>query len=334
MSKRKRNVVGAERPRVLVLGGVGGASRPVAWAGAQPLNGDAYGGDRSVSMIDGVDGVVLTGGGDVSPELYGQSRHARLYGTSDDRDVTEILVLEAALGRGIPVLGICRGMQIINVTFGGSLHQHIDDLETTHGFHNGGDHRVIPAEGSRLDDAFGGVEQWVTSLHHQAVDRIAEGFVATGWALDDTVEAMEAVDAWIVGVQFHPEMRGDTASQAIFNRFVAAVAKTAGKPIPAQTPKTWRTSEFQPARERRTASVPAPKPARNTRRTAAASRRTEDVVTRWRCFRCGCPDFDERADYLDHMILLHDVDLEAELDNAEVFAPATSSNVIPMRSRR
>lgn len=317
---------------VLVLGN---ATRSLGIAGANATTMAPTAGDRAVRAVAKVDAVLLCGGGDISANLYGADPHPNHYGYNEQRDLTEVLVLEAAVKRGIPVLGICRGHQMLNVAFGGTLHQNIPDLETTHEFHGGGhEHRVRPAKGSRLSAAWKGDTEWVTSYHHQAVDAVAPGFVATGWALDGTVEAIESVDGWMMGVQFHPEMRYDDHSQAIFDRFVAAAAKVAGKPVPRrraflsspQTKTTGHSTAKATAKTKPHATGMAFKDdgpwkrerQRTSRVRVATDGRGGDVVTRYRCFRCNTPDFDLRADYVDHMGILHGVAL---VDALEAMVP-------------
>lgn len=311
-SAAKRKAKAPAKATVLVLGN---ATRSIHNAGGKTKVMSYTAGDAAVKAVANVDAVLLTGGGDISPNLYGAAPHPQAYGYNEQRDLTEVLVLEAAAKRGIPVMGICRGHQMLNVAFGGTLHQNIPDLDSTHEYHGGGhDHRVRAAEGSRLAGAWddGNGTEWVTSIHHQAIDRVADGFVATGWALDGTVEAIEAVDGWMMGVQFHPEMRADDHSQSIFDAFVAAAAKHAGKAAPTPLPRAFQNQAT---------GHPAAKPARQTKAHKAPAKGVSPwrgnnvgVTTRYRCFRCGTPDFDLRVDYTDHMFILHEVLLDSALD--------------------
>lgn len=301
-SKAKASTQPSRKPKVLVLGH---ADEPITDAGGQAVT--CYTGDtRAMDLVKHADAVLLTGGGDVDPSLYGQDRHPQNYGISEQRDLVELEVLKIAGARGIPVLGICRGAQIMNVAAGGTLYQNITDDPEVHQFHQGHDHRVRTAKGSRVGMALGGVDEadnlWVISIHHQAVATTAPGFVATAWGLDGTVEAIEAIDRWWVGVQFHPEMAAAPGNrmQQIFNRFVAEAARVAGLAAPkVKVPQTFTRRPELPAYQPAQVSTNRPRRPRLT---------GEPVLTRWRCFRCQI-DFDLREDHLDHMDILHGVKL-------------------------
>lgn len=239
-----------------------------------------------------VHGLLLLGGGDVNPNLYGAERDPKCYGIDDERDEAEWYALEEARTRGIPVLGICRGNQLMNVHAGGTLHQHIQRFEETHEFHQGHDARVVAVKGSRLAKAWGKREQWAVHIHHQAIKDLAPGYVASGFAHDGTIEAHEPVDGWELGVQFHPEMEADNhAHQRIFNRFVLAAARYAGLPDPVPAPP----------------KAPAIKDATSHGLGSPVSRfkGANAVELSWRCGQCQIR-FDKRNDYQDHMEYLHE----------------------------
>jgi putative glutamine amidotransferase len=175
------------------------------------------------------DGLLLAGGGDLEPSRYGAAGHPALDGVDPDRDELELALARAAVRLGMPVLGICRGMQLLSVAHGGTLVQHLPDLpglavhrtaakDARHGL------RVEP--GSRLAAALGGVEVEVLSDHHQALDRLGAGFRAVAWSPDGLVEAIEREQGWTVGVLWHPEStaRADPAQQALVRAFVAEAA--------------------------------------------------------------------------------------------------------------
>lgn len=174
--------------------------------------------------VEGVDALILTGGADLSPERYGAESHPETQGPRPDRDSWEIALLGAALDGDVPVLAICRGVQVLNVAFGGTLHQHIPDVVG----HDG--HRPSPAvlgttnvrlaPGTAVAGILGD-ELKVPCYHHQALDRLGAGVVAAGWADDGTVEAVElAGRRFALGVQWHPE---DGDDPRLFDALIAAV---------------------------------------------------------------------------------------------------------------
>jgi gamma-glutamyl-gamma-aminobutyrate hydrolase PuuD len=164
--------------------------------------------DGVEETLDALDGLILSGGADLDPAAYGASPH-RTTGAQVERDRAELALLTGALERDLPVLAICRGMQLLNVAQGGSLHQHLPDVvgheghrETRGAF---SEHAVRIAPGSRAAGILG-EESRIKSTHHQAPDRIGDGLEPVGWAEDGTVEALErARGAFAVGVLWHPE---------------------------------------------------------------------------------------------------------------------------------
>ena len=181
-------------------------------------------------LLATVDGLLLTGGGDVHPEEYDQQPSSRLLGVHRDRDRIELALTRGALSSSLPVLAICRGMQVLNVAAGGTLHQDIlagvpAALDHTHtGPRHRISHRVRLEPGSRLAEILspsGDVE--VNSLHHQALDVVARGLRVVGRAEDGVIEAVEGEgSSWIVGVQWHPESFSgvDDRFQPLFTAFV------------------------------------------------------------------------------------------------------------------
>ena len=183
---------------------------------------------ESAHAVDRVDAVLLSGGRDVAPDRYGADPHPATGVAHPDRDVAELAVLDRALELGLPVLGVCRGAQLLNVAFGGTLHQHLPDVvghdghNPTPGEFNDVDVRLDPA--GRVGSAVGPHVR-VRCHHHQAVDALAPNLVATGWAADGTVEAVEdAARPFVVGVQWHPEE--DAADIRLFAALLAAAART------------------------------------------------------------------------------------------------------------
>ena len=178
-------------------------------------------------VLRSVHGMVLPGGPDVDPARYGAAdRHPALYGVRAEHDAFEMALARAAVAADLPVLAICRGMQVLNVALGGSLHQHITDGETTvkHRFEM---HPVDLVPGCRAALAMGSTRPIGHSVHHQAVDAVAPGLVVTARADDGTVEAVELADRrWVVAVQWHPEDTAaiDTQQQALFDALVHAAS--------------------------------------------------------------------------------------------------------------
>jgi putative glutamine amidotransferase len=190
---------------------------------------------RIDEVIGALDGLVLSGGGDIDPARYGAERDPHCGPASADRDDAELALLDAALARRLPVLGICRGLQVLNVALGGSLHQHLPDLvgNDSHSPDPGGygAHEVSVAPGSRLaailnrTDLTDHLPVVVPTHHHQAIDRLATGLAATAWATDGTIEAVEldpAEQPFAVAVQWHPEA-GDDLS--LFRALAVAAAR-------------------------------------------------------------------------------------------------------------
>jgi putative glutamine amidotransferase len=170
-------------------------------------------------VLDLLDGLVLAGGRDVDPATYGAEPAEETDEPRTERDVFEIALARRALERDLPMLGICRGMQVMNVARGGSLVQHLphhvghEDHRRSVGTFEGNDHRVRLAEGSLAARAAGQVHHDTLSHHHQGVERLGEGFEVTGWAdEDDLIEALEDPRLrFALGVQWHPEADEESA---------------------------------------------------------------------------------------------------------------------------
>jgi putative glutamine amidotransferase len=166
-----------------------------------------------LELLDRIDGLLLIGGADIDPSVYGAERDPRIESTYPDRDAFELALLRVALERGMPVLGICRGMQVLNVALGGTLVQHIPEVNGSNphrralGSFEGTEHVVDLEPGSLVARAAGEEVHTARCHHHQAVDKLGEGLVVTGRARHDgMIEAIELDDgAWVLGVQWHPE---------------------------------------------------------------------------------------------------------------------------------
>jgi putative glutamine amidotransferase len=164
--------------------------------------------ERAAETVARLDALVIAGGPDVDPARYGAEREPRTGPPAVARDAWELALIGAALDAGMPVLGICRGMQLLNVALGGTLVQHLEGHAEVVGVFGG--HPVKPVPGS----LYAGIvpeETTVPTYHHQAVDRLGAGLVPSAYAADGTVEAVElpAERGWVLGVQWHPEMGED-----------------------------------------------------------------------------------------------------------------------------
>ncbi|OGL00021.1 MAG: hypothetical protein A3E31_15905 [Candidatus Rokubacteria bacterium RIFCSPHIGHO2_12_FULL_73_22] len=180
-----------------------------------------------------LDALILTGGGDVDPRHFGEPRHPTLAEVSEARDTLELELTRRALAQGFPLLAICRGIQVLNVALGGSLHQDIPSEPGSPLAHSQTERRHQPThhvkvrEGSRLAAILGTHEVDVNSFHHQALARLGRGLAAVAWAPDGIVEGVEETaggDRFVVGVQWHPEdlVEHDPAARRLFAAFVTA----------------------------------------------------------------------------------------------------------------
>jgi putative glutamine amidotransferase len=178
------------------------------------------------ALLDRIDGLMVIGGADLDPEVYGQPRSEHTEKTYRERDDFEVTLTRAALRRGLPFLGICRGMQLLNVACGGTLNQHLVDGDgrNSHrrviGTFAGTEHDIDLTPGSLAERALGEPVHQARCHHHQAIDRLGEGLVVSGRARDGVVEAIESSDGeWVLGVQWHPEA-GD--KRELFHAFAEA----------------------------------------------------------------------------------------------------------------
>jgi putative glutamine amidotransferase len=170
--------------------------------------------DDAGALLDLVDGLLLPGGSDIDPAVYGAEPHPETNGYRAERDRFEIALAREAIERGIPVLGVCRGMELLNVALGGTLDQNIVNLDL-HRHTKGafGDHDVVLEPGSLAARAAGAERLEVKSHHHQGVGELGEGLVVTGRAPeDDLIEAVELPgDNFVLAVLWHPEEEGRSA---------------------------------------------------------------------------------------------------------------------------
>ncbi|MGP3684925.1 gamma-glutamyl-gamma-aminobutyrate hydrolase family protein [Streptomyces sp. IBSNAI002] len=190
--------------------------------------------ERAAEVLSRVDGLVVAGGPDVDPIRYGAPRDPRTGPAATVRDEWELALIDAALEAGTPVLGICRGMQALNVVLGGTLIQHIDGHVHTPGVTSW--HPVSPVPGTRYAELVPEKAE-VPTYHHQAVDRLGRDLVVSAYADDGTVEAIEDPDRsrWVVGVQWHPERDKDTRVMASFIAAAGAL-RLEHVPVPVSAP--------------------------------------------------------------------------------------------------
>jgi putative glutamine amidotransferase len=198
-----------------------------------PVLGPAY----AMRALDGVDGLLLSGGEDIHPAWYGAEPSPHLYPPSRERDLFELALFAAARQRELPILGICRGIQLVNVGLGGTLFQDLPSERPGPVAHDPGgsrdarSHEVRLQEGSRAARALGRTVLSVNSFHHQAVERLAGGLLASGWSADGLIEAVEspAEAPWLVAVQWHPEeMHAEAAApeRGLFRALIEAAARS------------------------------------------------------------------------------------------------------------
>lgn len=208
-------------------------------SGAEVIDLDEAAVGRVAELAPTLDALLLTGGIDVDPTVYGAERHVKVKETARERDEMELAYLSAALERDIPVLAICRGHQLLNVGFGGALLQHVEsgvhraDLRTEGYPSRWHDARIEP--GSKLSAALGQTALEINSRHHQAVtaSTLGAGLRPVAWAHDDGGELIEGMESeqhrWVVGVQWHPERPEDhhpafaPGMRKLFDAFVAQV---------------------------------------------------------------------------------------------------------------
>lgn len=186
--------------------------------------------DKAVSMVDGL---IMTGGPDISPDYYGEERLPFCGETLSERDKADMTLIKKAIAAGKPILGICRGLQVVNVALGGTLYQDLDSQIQTEIAHQRTDkgyaHTVQVKKNSLLFDIVGKESFKVTSRHHQAVKKPAPGLVATAFSEDGVIEALEFENAYPgLMVQWHPEnlaVKHERDHQALFDWLVRAAKK-------------------------------------------------------------------------------------------------------------
>jgi putative glutamine amidotransferase len=186
--------------------------------------------ENAADVVDDLDGVLLAGGDDFDPAVYGEPRHPTVEPMDPRRQENELSLARVARERGIPTLGICLGVQVMNVAAGGTLIQHIEsDIDHASEPSDRHRHEVVIDGGTRLARIVGERELEVNSSHHQAIKEIGDGLRVTAHAPDGIVEGLEDPrHPFYVGVQWHPEdMSGEESASAIFGAFVEAARKHA-----------------------------------------------------------------------------------------------------------
>jgi len=214
--------------------------RAIEAAGGLPLVMPPLEIDAVEPLLDQLAGICLSGGPDLDPDSYGErTRNAHLGPTEPVLDHFELAIATRASERQIPTLAICRGMQALNVSRGGSLHQHLPDLQlgVEHRQEEKGSvptHEVELLAGSRLAQILGSEQLATNSFHHQGIDRLGEGLVPVGRAPDGTIEAYEDPECqFLIGVQWHAELHFDRAPErALFESFVTNARDRVASSLP------------------------------------------------------------------------------------------------------
>ena len=201
-------------------------------AGGEPLQVHPDGSlsdDQVAARLAWADGILLPGGGDLSGRWSGQGHHPSLYDVDEEQDAFDLAVARVALARGIPLLAICRGLQVVNVALGGTLIQDMDAHDGALGHHRHRVHHVTVDPDTRLRSVVGQSVE-VSCYHHQALDTLGDGLVVTARSEEAVVEGVELPSSagWFLGVQWHPEdnWRSLEQQRAIFGALVSAASAT------------------------------------------------------------------------------------------------------------
>jgi putative glutamine amidotransferase len=184
-------------------------------------------------VLEVIDGLLISGGGDVNPQFYKEKKKAKNLKLTKERDLFEIALVRKAKRKKIPILAICRGMQLVNVTFGGSLYQDFSfekkfldhTLEGSLLYNK--KHSVVIKENTKLYSIIGEKSIDVNTSHHQMVKKIAPGFIVSAWSeKDEVIEGIETKDdSFLICVQWHPELMKDKNSRLLFDSLIKAVNK-------------------------------------------------------------------------------------------------------------
>lgn len=189
-----------------------------------------HGESRIEALLSALDGIIISGGGDIDPAHYGSAGHPTIYMIDAERDATELELARRIVASDKPTLCICRGMQVLNVALGGTLIEHLPDVVSGKINHRlepdqHTEHDLTILQDTQLAALIGSGPTHCVSWHHQAIRTLAPGLTVSAQAADGTIEAVEVTDhPWLIAVQWHPEMSAatDPRQQQLFDRFVAA----------------------------------------------------------------------------------------------------------------
>ncbi|MFE4199603.1 gamma-glutamyl-gamma-aminobutyrate hydrolase family protein [Aneurinibacillus aneurinilyticus] len=194
----------------------------------------------ALAYLDLIDGLLVSGGGDVDPESYGDKNSGQSYEVNAGADAFEIALVQEARKRKIPTLGICRGFQILQVAFEGTMLQDLHEAFPLHPKNEGApeyilsqNHKVLLEKDSILAQVYNCSIRTVNTIHHQCIQTIGKGFIPVGWSEDGIIEAVQSSTDWLaLGMQWHPEKLEDEKEYALFSYFIKEVEKRIKKEEP------------------------------------------------------------------------------------------------------
>lgn len=184
--------------------------------------------DNAEAYLNMLDGLIVSGGDDVDPSMYGEENLGQSYAVNKEVDQFEVTLIQQAKAIGIPTLGICKGFQLLNIAFGGKLLQDLHEEYPKHPRTEGNPEHILGqrhlikfTENCLLSHIYGSSKRMVNTIHHQSVRSLGEGFIAVGLSEDGLIEAVESEMEWFaLGVQWHPEKMGDTWEPKLFQYFI------------------------------------------------------------------------------------------------------------------